>query len=268
VNAVAGSPGRLGSGLYLVRTQLRYELQERYVGSVGGVYWGLINPMLQVAIYMFIVLVVFGAPVSVAGGSRVQYLLFLLAGLSAWLSIQEGLLAATTSLTRHSEIVKNVVFPLELLPTGAVLSSVVSLLAMLGTLVVLTLATGNAFGVSLVIYPLVLAIQVALMLGLGMFFAVSNVIFRDVGYIMPIVLQMGLLITPVLYTIDDVPGIMHTVNEFNPLYQIVAAYQAVFFDGTWPDALGLAYVAIVSGVLLAAGLLVFRRAKGIAEALV
>jgi lipopolysaccharide transport system permease protein len=264
----AEAPAGGGSRLYLLRTQIRYELQSRFLGSVAGVYWGLINPMLQVSIYMFVVLVAFGAPVSVAGGDKVQYLLFLLAGLSAWFSMQEGLLASTTSLTRHSEIVKNVVFPLELLPIAAVISGMLSLFAMLGVLVTLTLATGHSFGISLVCFPLVFAVMFAFTLGLGMFCALINIVLRDFGYILPVLLQMGLLMTPVLYTIDDVPGIVQTISEVNPFYQIVAAFQAIFFDEKFPDPVGLGYAAVVAVLLLVAGLAMFRKAKGIAEALV
>lgn len=252
----------------LLRIQLRQELQLRYVGSVAGIYWSVINPLVQVVIYVVLVSFILKANISATSGGKFDYAIFVLAGMCPWLAIQDGLNNSASSLTRHASIVKNVVFPLELLPTTAVVASLAPLLVSLLTLGVLLGISGRSIGLSLVTLPLLMAVQLLFTLGFALFLAIATAFLRDLQFILPVAFQVVLLITPILYLSADVPHPIAEIMRVNPLTYIVEGYRAVFYDDAWPSALGLLYTTLFSLVMVGLGLRVFRRLKGYAEALV
>lgn len=262
---VAPPPRRLAR---LLRVQLRQELQLRYIGSVAGVYWSVINPLIQVLVYVVLVTFIFKANISATSGGKFDYAIFVLAGMSPWLAIQDGLINSASSLVRHASIVKNVVFPLELLPATAVVASLAPLLVSLITLGCLLGASGRSVGASLVTLPLLIAVQLLLTLGLGLFLAIVTAFLRDLQFILPVLFQVVLLITPILFLAKDVPHPLAQIMRVNPLTYVVDGYRQVFYDGGWPSALGLGYTTLFSLLLVGRGLFVFRRLKGYAEALV
>lgn len=253
---------------FLLRTQIRHEAQMKYVGSVAGLYWAIVNPLIQVGAMVFIATVIFDARISATEGGRIDYAVFVLSGLAVWLSMQEGLMSAAGSLIRHSDIVRNVVFPLELLPVSAIVVSLLSLAIGLASLIVLAVFSGHLLGASIVALPAVLAVQLVVTFGLGLAFAVFTLFVRDLLFLMPVLFQMLTLLTPIAYSIEDMPPALQTVTRLNPLYHVIESYRRIFFEGTWPSPLGLAYAAVVSALVLVAGIWVFRRLKGYAEALV
>lgn len=256
------------SNRYLLRTQIRHEAQMKYVGSIAGLYWAIVNPLIQVGAYVFIATVIFDARIGATEGGRIDYAVFVLSGLAVWLAMQEGLMSAAGSLIRHSDIVRNVVFPLELLPIAAIAVSLLSLTIGLGTLVVLDVVSGHALGPSVVAFPVVLVVQLLLTFGLGFAFAVFTLFVRDLLFLLPVVFQMFTLLTPIAYSIEDMPDELQTVTRLNPLYHVIVSYRRIFFEGAWPSWPGLAYAAVVSALVLVGGVWVFRRLKGYAEALV
>jgi ABC-type polysaccharide/polyol phosphate export permease len=267
VGAVGLAPSRQRV-VRLLKVQLRQELQIRYVGSIAGVYWSVINPLVQVLVYVVLVAFIFKPKITATSGGKFDYAVFVLAGMSPWLAIQDGLTNGASSLVRHASIVKNVVFPLELLPTTAVVASLAPLVVSLTALGSLLVASGRSVGVSLVTLPLLVALQLLFTLGCCLFLAIATAFLRDLQFVLPLAFQVVLLITPILYLSKDVPAPLAKIMRVNPLTYIVDGYRAVFYDGGWPSALGLGYTALFSLVLVSAGLLVFRRLKGYAEALV
>ena len=254
--------------LRLLRVQLRQELQLRYIGSIAGVYWSVINPLVQVLVYVVLVTFIFKAKLAATSGGRFDYAIFVLAGMSPWLAIQDGLMNGGSSLVRHASIVKNVVFPLELLPGTAVVASLAPLGVSLVALGALLGASGRSVGASLVTLPLLVAVQLLFTLGFGLFLAILTAFLRDLQFILPVVFQVVLLITPILYLSSDVPHPLAEIMRINPLTYIVEGYRQVFYNDGWPSPLGLGYSALFSLVLVALGVVVFRRLKGYAEALV
>jgi lipopolysaccharide transport system permease protein len=262
---LAPPAGRL---VRLLRVQLRQELQLRYLGSIAGIYWTVINPLIQVLVYVVLVTFIFKAKLGATSGGRFDYAIFVLAGMSPWLAIQDGLMNSGSSLVRHASIVKNVVFPLELLPAAAVVASLAPLFVSLVALGALLGASGRSVGISLVTLPLLVAVQLVFTLGFGLFLAILTAFLRDLQFILPVIFQVVLLITPILYLSSDVPHPLAQIMRVNPLTYIVDGYRTVFYDKAWPSALGLGYSALFSLALVALGIFVFRRLKGYAEALV
>jgi lipopolysaccharide transport system permease protein len=262
------APARVRTGAQLLKAQLRHEFQTRYIGSLAGAYWAVINPLIQVGVYVVLVTVIFKARLHGTGASRFDYAIFVLAGMTGWLAMQEGLVTSATSLVRHGDIVKNVIFPLELLPVTSVLASLVGMAVSLTVLISFVIVSGAHVGWSLVCFPLLLALQLALTLGLGFILSIVTAFVRDMSFILPILLQFVTLMSPIIYSIESMPPALRRLTRLNPVYYIVDGYRHLFVSGTWPSAWGLLYVAVVTAVVLTVGLMIFRVAKGHVEALV
>jgi lipopolysaccharide transport system permease protein len=258
----------IGSFARMLMSQLKHELHMKYVGSVGGMYWTLVNPMMQVGMYVFLLSGVLQVNRGAAAQGPLEYALFVLAGMVPWLAFHEGLTSSASSIVRHAGIVKNVVFPLELLPVAAVLASLTSLLVSLAALCVMALSTGKPLGLSIMSLPVLILLQLTLTIGAGMALAVLTTFLRDLSQVLPVLLQLAMLATPVLYAYQDMPSAMRRVTSLNPLYFVVDGYRQVFLYGGWPTWIGLAYAAAVSVLLLIGGLMIFRRTKGYFEAVV
>ncbi len=250
----------------LLVNQLKYDLQMKFIGSLAGVYWALLNPLLQVGTYVVLLTVVLRARIGATEGGTFDYAIFVLAAMGPWLATQEALTATSTAIVRNASIVRNVVFPLELLPMSAALSSLVSLAVSLSVLFVLLAVSGKFIGLSIVAFPLVLLVQLLLILGIGYFLAVVSTFLRDVTYILPVVLMLVMLCTPIVYGIEDMPPLLRFATHFNPFYYLTDSYRQIFYYSHWPHWPGLVGLGVGSVVTLMAGLFVFRKTKGYFEA--
>src|SRR6185295_7305789 len=110
--------------------------------------------------------------------------------------------------------------------------------------------------------PFLILLTTALGLGVGLLLGVFNVFVRDVGQIVPIVLQLSFWFTPIVYTPNVVPQHLRVLLQLNPMTTIVESYQNVMLYGTAPDLVALAWIAAITLLLLAAALASFRKASG------
>jgi ABC-type polysaccharide/polyol phosphate export permease len=226
------------------------ELRALNAGSVIGVGWAVVQPLLVLAAYWFL-LTVLGSRTLGPGDTTAQ-LAYLFAALVPWLLMSRGITGACTALTRHAGLVKNVNFPLEVLPFATVGSYAVDYLVGLATLLILVAVAGLLGAHELLLVPasaLMLAFLTALAVALGP----VAVMFRDLPRLLAFALRLGIFLTPVLYLPDNVPGGLTWVVELNPLTYFVGLvrYAATGLDGSLVHGLGADF-AIAAGVTAAA----------------
>jgi lipopolysaccharide transport system permease protein len=227
------------------------DLKTKYRGSVLGIFWSLLNPLMLMVVYT----AVFSIIVRVKIPGSVPYPVFLLAGLVPWNAFAQSLTNATTSVVDNAGIVRKVYFPLEILPVSAVLSASVNFLISLALLVVIALVFGVHLGLSLLVLPVLIALQIAFTIGLGCLLAAGNVFFRDVQYFLSVLLTVWFFGTPIVYSLDLVPARLRPVFEANPMAWLVSSYQAVWAYGRWPRWSFLAAYGLVAVAVLVVGLL-------------
>jgi ABC-2 type transport system permease protein len=227
------------------------DLKTKYRGSVLGIFWSLLNPLMLMVVYT----AVFSVIVRVKIPGSVPYPVFLLAGLVPWNAFAQSLTNATTSVVDNAGIVRKVYFPLEILPVSAVLSASVNFLISLALLAVIALVFGVHLGLSLLILPVLIVLQVAFTIGLGCLLAAGNVFFRDVQYFLSVLLTVWFFGTPIVYSLDLVPARLRPVFEANPMAWLVSCYQSVWVYGRWPRWSFLAAYALVAIAVLVVGLL-------------
>jgi lipopolysaccharide transport system permease protein len=239
----------------------KMNVRDRYLGSSLGSFWAITNPLFMLALYTYVFGFVFKIRLPGAE-TTLAYVIWLISGYGPWIALNESIMGATTSVVGASGLVKNMAFKTELLPIAGALVGVINLVVSLCFLFVLMLWNGSNITWHLLLLPVVILVQFAFAAALGMWLSAIAVFIRDVVQILPTLLTAIMFMTPIFYPFDTMPAIVQKVSLANPLYQIAEGYRAIVIANRAPDAVGLAYVAVLSLVVFYFGLRAFRRAKG------
>jgi lipopolysaccharide transport system permease protein len=245
---------------HFVLSSIRNELISRFARSKLGGLWMIINPLSQVAIYALILSNVLAAKLP-GVSNQYAYAIYLMAGLLAWTLFSEIIGRCLNLFIEQGNLMKKMSFPRITLPAIVVgsnlLNNILLFIAMLGIFAML----GHQFSVAMFwLIPLTL-IVVVFALGIGLILGVMNVFLRDIGQLIPIIMQMLFWFTPIVYPVGIIPeSYLHLLN-LNPMYPITHAYQQILVYGATPafDG-GLATTAIIALVLILLSLFLFRRA--------
>jgi ABC-type polysaccharide/polyol phosphate export permease len=238
----------------------RRDFQAKYRGSVLGLVWSLVNPVALMAVY----LVVFGLLWD--GGDIPYYPLYLLAGLTCWIFFATSLQTGARSLIESADLVKKVRFPRQLVPFSVVATQLVTFVAMLAILIVLSLAfVPRARPYVALSLPLSL-LFLALVAGVALIVASLNVLFRDVEHILAAALLPWFFLTPVLWSFDGLPPdvqshetLLDLLRWGNFVCPPITAVRDTLWLGAAPAAGDVIYLAVAAVVALALGAYVFGR---------
>lgn len=232
--------------------------KERFAGSVGGVFWYVIGPIILMSIYASIYLLVFRVrPMDLSG---LDYVLHMMAGLVPFLAFNESLSAGASSMFRDRGILLNTVFPAELLALRAVLVANVS------GAVGLTIVVGVSFALGKVSYaalfvPVVLLLQIMFLAGIGWILGLVSLVVRDVQQILGFV-GMGLMVmSPIAYTVDMVPRALKVLVYANPLAYFVLTYQSLILENSLPKRFILVVLISFTLVWFVVAYWIFQRVK-------
>jgi ABC-type polysaccharide/polyol phosphate export permease len=237
----------------------RRELYGKYRGSVLGLVWTLINPLALMAVYTLVFSVLLKA------FQIEHYPLFVLSGLLTWVFFQSAVQMSCSSLFAQPGLVKQVRFPRQMLPLAVVATNVVTLAAMLVVVVGVNLIfipeTRTTFWAAL---PL-LVLLVALASGLAVVFGYLTVVYRDVEHLMNTIFLPWFFLTPIFYTLDQLPGLEGREWAADVLYYVnfvapfVEAIRDPIFFGELPALGDVLYCVVVGFASLVLGVLVARR---------
>jgi lipopolysaccharide transport system permease protein len=234
------------------------ELRQRYARSVMGVFWLGISPLLLMAFYAFVYLVVFR--VRPTAMSENEYVLYVLAGLLPFLGLSEALASGAASLSSNKAILLNTVFPSELIPVRAVLVSQATTAIGLALTVLVALVMGNLSWTVLLV-PLVWLLQVMFVAGIVWALAMATLILRDIQQSLNVATMLLMIVTPIAYTVDMVPPTLRAVVYLNPLSYFVFGFHDVVVFGRAPGVVTLGIMTVLGLSSFCLGFGVFRRAK-------
>jgi lipopolysaccharide transport system permease protein len=243
-----------------VFSSIRNELVSRFVRSKLGGVWMIIQPLAQVAIFALILSNVLAARLP-GIESKYGYASYLLAGILAWSLMEEILNRCLNLFIGQANLIKKMHFPRITLPVIAIGSSLVNNLLLLAALLFIFLLLGNNFGwVMLWIVPLTLAV-VLVSAGVGLILGILNVFLRDVGQVIPIVLQLSFWLTPIVYPVSIIPEQYRHLMNLNPFYHMIEGYHQVLVYGQMPDLLALFWLYLSGALLVVLGMFMFWRAN-------
>lgn len=254
----------------LIGQMTRREVAGRYRGSVLGASWGVVQPLLMLAIYSVVFTSIFNARWGGegAGDSRAYFALALFAGLIGFGVFAEVATRAPTLVISHANLVKKVVFPLQILPVTVALSACVHSLLNVVILLAGVLLLDGRLPVGMWFLPLAYVPLVLLALSVGWLLSAVGVYLRDTASVMPAVVQMLMFLTPIFYPASVAPAGLRVVLNSHPLSVVVEGFRFALLPGAELDAArwslwtaGLAAAAVLChGVFL-------RLRRGFADAL-
>jgi lipopolysaccharide transport system permease protein len=238
----------------------RMALSDRFLGSSLGLVWAVLSPLMLMGIFVFVFTFVFPSRLPGREGA-LPFVIWLISGYAPWLGLSEGLSSATSSVTGNAGIVKNIAFKSELLPVVGAMLGLVPLGVGLCLVGFLKVISGQGLNWTIVALPLIIMLQLFFVSGIGLFLSALNVFVRDTALALPSILTMLLFASPIFYPLSAYPAPVQAILVFNPFYVLAECYRAPLLAGTLPPLWMLAYLACVSGLLIAGGLWWFRRLK-------
>jgi lipopolysaccharide transport system permease protein len=247
----------LAAHRFLFEQMVRRELRQKYQGSLLGIAWYVVNPLVLMGAY-YLVFAVALKP----GFEHEAYPLFLLVGLTVWIFFSQSLLAASSSLLDQGALIRKARFPRETIPAATVAVQLVTFLVVLALVAVLTVAVRGTLEAPLVLLPVILLALTAFVIGLALVVSVLHAYYRDVGPILGAALLPWFFISPIFFAPADIVEsevARDALTWLNPVAPFIIALRDVLYGGAWPSAATLAYVLIAAVVALGGGLLLFRR---------
>ena len=226
------------------------DIRGRFAGSVMGLMWVIFYPLMLLTLYAAVWILVLN--IRLALFNSYEYVAFIFCGLIPYLGLSEALGMGVPSVVANSHLIKNTLFPIELIPVKAVL--VGQFTQVPGTAILLiALIFFNKLGIWSLLLPVIWLSQIVFTIGLVWILSSLNVYLRDLQSIIPVLTLMLLFITPISYTQDMIPAGMVPFLKINPLYFFVTAYQDILMvnqfprEGTLTVSIGLAIVLFLLG---------------------
>ncbi|MGP9824431.1 ABC transporter permease [Ectopseudomonas khazarica] len=254
--------------LYLLYQLSRRDVAARYRGSVMGVLWSLVSPVVMLTVYTFVFSVVFKARWGIGGDDKLAFALNVFAGIIVHGFFAECVNRAPGLMLQYTSYVKRVVFPLWILPPVVLVSALFHALISLLVLLAAYVCIYGHIHWQLIMLPVVMLPLILVTLGVAWFMAALGVFLRDIGQVVPVLMTVMMFMAPVFYPVSALPEAYQGWLYLNPLTPSIEMMRNLLLGGLLPQpAAYLAYLALA--VLCAAlGGLFFRRTRrGFADVL-
>lgn len=260
---------RLWSHRFLLRQLVRKGVATTYQGSMMGIAWMVVRPLLTLAIFGFCFGVVFqGRFFRQTHGGSLEFAMVLFVGLTIFTVLSEMLTVAPSLVSSNANFVKRVVFPLDLL-VPAQLGSVLAQLTMSGAVfLAVRLFLDPPLGWAALSVPVLMVPYLMLALGLAWFLASLGVFVRDLQQVVPLAITGLMFLSPLFYPVSAVPPLLQSTIYLNPLTFIVESARNALFRNEWPSPIGLLVYFVVAGFVMWLGWAWFEKTKkGFADVL-
>lgn len=232
------------------------DIFSQYAGQSLGAVWAIGHPLFLMALYLFIFSVVFKVKIGGTYAMPGDYITYILSGLVPWLGVQAALSRACGAFTGRANLVKQVVFPIEVLPLTATLVSVVPQVVGIIVLIVY-IALHNALSWMILLLPIVFLLQICGLLGMAFVLAGVSVFFKDLKEFVLLFLTAGIYLVPIVYLPSWVPKIFAPFIYVNPFSYLIWCYQDIFYFGRFEHPIAWVIFAISSLLSLAGGYRIF-----------
>jgi lipopolysaccharide transport system permease protein len=240
---------------------VKREFQSKYRNSLLGAAWTVLNPLAMIVVYTVIFAQVMRARLP-GVESTFAYSIYLCAGVLTWGLFAEITGRAQNMFLDNANLIKKLNFPRLCLPVTVVANAGLNFAIVFGLFTAFLIISGNFPGWAYLALIPVLTIQVVFAIGLGITLGVLNVFFRDVGQFFGIFLQFWFWLTPIVYSATILPERLQPLMLLNPMARLTGAYQTILVNGQWPNWYSLWPVVVLSLVLCAIGMRLYRAHAG------
>jgi lipopolysaccharide transport system permease protein len=231
----------------------------RYKQTILGAAWAIINPVIN----MIVLEVVFGKFAGLEAEGGLPGPIFRYAGVLPWVLFSGALGSAGRSMLTNRSIITKIYFPRLIIPLSSVLSGVLDFLISFTVLIGMMLYWGIKPSPGLLALPLIILLALMTALGVGLWLSALNVLYRDVGYVLPVLTQLLLFISPVGYSSSTVSGKWQVLYAMNPMVGVIESFRWAVLGTVPSEGLSLGNIVLISTavavLLLITGLFYFRR---------
>jgi lipopolysaccharide transport system permease protein len=241
----------------LLLTLSIHRIKVRYKQSRLGILWAIIQPLSMMMAFTLMFTLLRAAP-----SGPVPFPLFLYAGLIPWTMFSSGLTSASTALTTHASLLTKVYFPREILPLTYVAVALVDFSLAALVLVGLMIWFGVPLSSTAIWALPAIATLTALLVGLGLLLSAVQVRYRDIGLALPVLMQLWLIASPVLYSLETVraalPPQLYTLYTMNPMAGVVDTFRRAVVLHQTPDVQAFGTSVAIAVILVPAAYLYFK----------
>ena len=232
------------------------ELKVRYKQSLLGAAWAVLQPLSLMIVFS----VIFTSFVKIPTNG-VPYPIFSYSALMPWTFFLTSITMAVSSLTQNINLVTKIYFPREVLPLAIVGAAFIDFLVGALVLVSMMLFYRVPITWSLVLFPIIVIVQIALTVGIALLVSAVNVFYRDARFLVSLGLQLWMYATPIIYPLSVVPERFRGIYLLNPMAGLIESYRAVILHGEPPNFGYLAMAAVISAVVLVLGYRYFKHVE-------
>ncbi len=245
---------------YLIRVLSVHDFRSQYVDSVLGVLWSMLKPLVLIGLYAAVFSAVIASTVTI-DGARLNFGLFLFAGMLPWTAVQESVQRAVTVYTDQSSLVKQHTVPLYIYPLAIVISSTISAIFVIVVYIAVKVSLAGGFPRWSFFLLVVIPIQILFCYGLSILVSTLNVFVRDISHVTTTFLAVLFFTSPIIFPPDSLPATAKALMWLNPLTGFVHVYRDILLMDRVPSVAAMASVVLFAACSLLAGVFIYFRSR-------
>lgn len=220
----------------------------RYKQTMLGILWGIFQPVFSMVIMTF----VFGNLANMPVEDGVPYSIMVYAALLPWNFFTSAFSSTSNSLVANAHMLKKIYFPRLTMPIASVVVAVVDFLISFGVLIVIMAIFRYMPPIRILLLPIFIFLAFIIALGFGLFFATMNVKYRDIRYLVPVMLQFGMYLSPVAYTSNVIPQNLRLLYSLNPMVGVIEGFRWCIIPNSeiYIPALIISIIVAIIGLIL------------------
>ena len=243
----------------LIKKLALSEIKSRYTQSFLGYFWVILNPFFQMLIMSFVFSNILGR----VGTLGVPYSIFLYAGLLPWTFFISTVTSAMSELSGSASLIKKIYFPREILIISTIMAKTVDFFLSTLIFVAMMILFQMDFHLNMLLFFPIFMIQTIFIFGLSLLLSAMNLFYRDVQYLMSLVLRLWFYVTPIIYAVEFFPEQYRWIFKINPMSVFINAYRQVLFTNSPPSWTGLAVGTTISILIFVASYRIFKKLEGV-----
>ncbi len=258
-NAIAGSLRLLARHRDLITEMARREIWSQYGGQALGTWWVIGHPLFQMLVYITVFALIFKVKVGGTVEMPRDYITYLLSGLVPWLCAQQAVARGPTLMISQANLVKQVVFPIQVIPAASVLVNLILLAVGLVVLLLYSVIRHGSLAPTVLLLPLLVACLTTGMLGISYGFAAIGVFFRDLKDVVQVLVVAGVYLMPIFYLPEWVPAPLKPLLYVNPFSYMGWCFQDAIYFGRFEHPGSWIVFCLGSVLVYALGYRLFQR---------
>lgn len=230
------------------------DIKVRYKQTAIGVLWAILQPFLTMVVFS-----VFFGKFAKIPSEGIPYPIFVYAGLLPWTLFSQSLSRSAESVVSNGHLIKKIYFPRLITPLAASASALVDFAISFVILFFMMVFYKISFSLAWFSLPILVLMTYACSVGIGFWLSAINVMYRDVRYVIPFVIQLGLFLTPVIYPVSILPEKFAWLIYLNPMAGLIETYRALLLGYKSVPVLGLTISFSITILFFISGIFFFRR---------